>query len=135
MIVKVIPESKSKHSVSLRGKNILVIDDFNNFRIAMKNILTFSGAKAIDEAVSGEEAVNKMSSKNYDLVMCDYNLGPGKDGMQVLEEVKYRNYITHSTIFMMVTADNSMDKFMGAMEYQPDDYLIKPFTREILRKK
>ena len=135
MIVKVIPESKSKHSVSLRGKNILVIDDFNNFRIAMKNILTFSGAKAIDEAVSGEEAVNKMSSKNYDLVMCDYNLGPGKDGMQVLEEVKYRNYITHSTIFMMVTADNSMDKFMGAMEYQPDDYLIKPFTREILEKK
>lgn len=135
MIVKVITESKSKHSVNLRGKNILVIDDFNNFRIAMKNILTFSGAKAIDEAVNGEEAVSKMSSKNYDLVMCDYNLGPGKDGQQVLEEVKYRNYITHSTIFMMVTADNSMDKFMGAMEYQPDDYLIKPFTREILEKK
>ncbi|MCX5828231.1 MAG: response regulator [Deltaproteobacteria bacterium] len=112
-----------------------MIDDYGNFRVAVKNMLTFFGVKAIDEAVSGEEAVSKMSDKSYDLVMCDYNLGPGKDGQQVLEEVKYRNYITHSTIFMMITADNSMDKFMGAMEYQPDDYLIKPFTREILEKK
>jgi len=135
MIVKVIKESESKQSINLRGKHILVIDDFNNFRTAVKNMLTFSGIKAIDEAVNGEEAVNKMSINSYDLVMCDYNLGPGKDGQQVLEEVKYRNYITHSTIFMMVTADNSMDKFMGAMEYQPDDYLIKPFTRETLEKK
>ncbi|MFA5179866.1 MAG: response regulator [Syntrophales bacterium] len=112
-----------------------MIDDFDNFRVAMKNMLTFFGVKAIDEAISGEEAVNKMASKSYDLVMCDYNLGPGKDGQQVLEEVKYRNFISHSSIFMMITADNSMDKFMGAMEYQPDDYLIKPFTREILEKK
>lgn len=119
----------------MRGKNVLVIDDFNNFRFAVRNMLNFSGLKSIDEAVNGEEAVSKMSKKNYDLVMCDYNLGPGKDGQQVLEEVKYRNYINHSTIFMMVTADNSMDKFMGAMEYQPDDYLIKPFTRETLEKK
>jgi tetratricopeptide (TPR) repeat protein len=133
MIAKVLKESKQ--SPNLRGKSILVIDDYGNFRVAVKNMLTFIGVKAIDEAVSGEEAVSKMSDKNYDLVMCDYNLGPGKDGQQVLEEVKYRNYITHSTIFMMVTADNSMDKFMGAMEYQPDDYLIKPFTREILEKK
>jgi tetratricopeptide (TPR) repeat protein len=112
-----------------------VIDDFDNFRIAVKNMLNFFGVKTIDEAVSGEEAVNKMAGKIYDLVMCDYNLGPGKDGQQVLEEVKYRNYLDNSSIFMMVTADNSMDKFMGAMEYHPDDYLIKPFTREILEKK
>lgn len=135
MIVKAIKESESKKSIIMRGKNVLVIDDFNNFRFAVRNMLNFSGIKSIDEAVNGEEAVNKMSKKNYDLVMCDYNLGPGKDGQQVLEEVKYRNYINHSTIFMMVTADNSMDKFMGAMEYQPDDYLIKPFTRETLEKK
>jgi tetratricopeptide (TPR) repeat protein len=135
MIVKVIKASKSKQSPNLRGKNILVIEDYDYFRIAVKNMLTFFGVKAIDEAVNGEEAIDKMSSKSYDLVMCDYNLGPGKDGQQVLEEVKYRNYITQSTIFIMITADNSMDKFMGAMEYKPDDYLIKPFTRETLEKK
>lgn len=135
MIVKRYTSSKSKQSPNLRGKNILVIEDYDYFRAAVKNMLTFFGVKAIDEAVNGEEAVNKMSAKSYDLVLCDYNLGPGKDGQQVLEEAKYRNYITKSTIFIMITADNSMDKFMGAMEYQPDDYLIKPFTREILEKK
>ena len=63
MIVKVIKASKSKQSPNLRGKNILVIEDYDYFRIAVKNMLTFFGVKAIDEAVNGEEAIDKMPSE------------------------------------------------------------------------
>ncbi len=77
----------------------------------------------------------KMSSSKYDIILCDYNLGPGKDGQQVLEEARCREYMDHSTVFIMVTAENTMEMIMGALEYQPDDYLIKPFSKEALEKK
>jgi tetratricopeptide (TPR) repeat protein len=74
-----------------------------------------------------------MQDKAYDVILCDYNLGPGKkDGQQVLEEAKYREFIRYSTIFIMLTAENTMAMVMGAFEYQPDDYLIKPINNAVL---
>jgi DNA-binding response OmpR family regulator len=76
-----------------------------------------------------------MAAQRYDIILCDYNLGQGKDGQQVLEEARFREFMSPSTIFVMITAENTMDMFMGVLEYSPDDYLIKPFTKEALGKK
>ena len=131
-----VPSSQpSSTTDDLKKKNVLVVDDFSSFRLTVKNMLRSFNIAYIDDAASGEEAVEKMSSKKYDIILCDYNLGPGKDGQQVLEEARFREYIDHSTVFIMVTAENTMDMIMGALEYQPDDYLIKPFTKEALEKK
>jgi tetratricopeptide (TPR) repeat protein len=119
----------------LKKKKVLVVEDFFNFRLTIRRMLRSFNISDIDEAADGEEAVKKLAYKKYDIILCDYNLGPGKDGQQVLEEVKYRGYIDYSTIFMMVTALNATDMVMGALEYQPDDYLIKPFTKVTLEKK
>ena len=73
--------------------------------------------------------------RRYDIILCDYNLGPGKSGQQVLEEAKFREYINYSSIFIMVTAENTLEMIMGAAEYDPDDYLMKPFAKEVLAKK
>jgi tetratricopeptide (TPR) repeat protein len=132
---KKIPSSQSSSTVDLQKKSVLVVDDFYNFRLTVKKMLRSLNIPNVDEASDGVEAVNKMSSKKYDIILCDYNLGPGKDGQQVLEEARYREYIDHSTIFIMVTAENTTDMIMGALEYQPDDYLLKPFPRETLEKK
>ena len=130
-----IPSSQSSSTDDLKKKKVLVVEDFLNFRLTLRNMLRSFNIANIDEASSGEEAVEKISSKKYDIILCDYNLGPGKDGQQVLEEARCCEYIDHSTVFIMVTAENTMDMIMGALEYQPDDYLIKPFTREALEKK
>jgi len=130
-----ILSSQSSSTDDLKKKKVLVVEDFFNFRLTLRNMLRSFNIANIDEASSGEEAVEKISSKKYDIILCDYNLGPGKDGQQVLEEARCCEYIDHSTVFIMVTAENTMDMIMGALEYQPDDYLIKPFTREALEKK
>ncbi|MBP8981263.1 MAG: response regulator, partial [Syntrophobacterales bacterium] len=114
---------------------MLLVDDFRNFIITMRNMLASLGFVIIDTANDGEEAVSRIMSRRYDIVLCDYNLGPGKDGQQVLEEVKQRQLLSPLTIFMMVTAENSLEMVMGAAEYQPDEYLIKPFTKQVLEKK
>jgi tetratricopeptide (TPR) repeat protein len=121
--------------VDLAKKKVLVVEDFFSFRLTLKNMLRSFNITDIDEAASGEEAIRKIAIKRYDIILCDYNLGPGKDGQQVLEEAKHREYINYTTIFMMVTAENTLDMFMGALEYQPDHYLMKPFTKEVLEKK
>lgn len=132
---KNIPSSQSSSTGDLQKKSVLVVEDFYNFRLTVKRMLRSLNITNVDEASDGVEAVNKMSSKKYDIILCDYNLGPGKDGQQVLEEAKHREYIDYSTIFIMVTAENTTDMIMGALEYQPDDYLLKPFPRETLEKK
>lgn len=119
----------------LKRKKVLVIDDFLNFRITVRNMLVALGMTQVDEAFNGEEAVRKMALRRYDIVLCDYNLGAGKDGQQVLEEVKHRRFIGYGTVYMMVTAENTLDMVMGVAECEPDDYLMKPFTRQMLEKK
>lgn len=120
--------------LDLSYKQFLVIDDFGEFRSSIRRMLWGFNAKDIDDAAHGEAAIELMSNKSYDVILCDYNLGYNrKDGQQVFEEARHRNLIKFSTVFMMITAENSMQMVMGAVEYQPDDYLIKPFSREVLR--
>lgn len=116
-------------SIDLSGKKILVIDDFPEMRSMLRKMGVAYRGTDIDDAKNGEEAVKCMAKKKYDIILCDYNLGEGKDGQQVLEEAKHKNLINPATIFMMITAENTVEMVMGAMEYYPDGYLSKPFTK------
>ncbi|HUH67165.1 MAG TPA: response regulator [Syntrophales bacterium] len=132
---KHVDTSASTTPLDLTNKRIIVIEDFLSFRMTLRNMLRTFNCTSIDEAENGEEAIRKMADKRYDIILCDYNLGPGKDGQQVLEEARFREFMSPSSVFVMITAENTMDMFMGVMEYNPDDYLIKPFTKEALGKK
>lgn len=115
-------------------KKILIIDDFGQYRAILGTMLTSLGATDIEEASDGDSAIGKIANKRYDIILCDYRLGSNKkDGQQLLEEVKQRGLIRYSTIFMMITAENLNTMVMGAIEYKPDDYLIKPFSRKLLQ--
>jgi tetratricopeptide (TPR) repeat protein len=128
------PESQTP-LINLKMKIVLVVDDFFNFRLTMKNMLRSFGMNYIDDATTGEEAIRKLALRRYDIILCDYNLGHGKSGQQILEEAKFRGYINYSSVFIMVTAENTLEMIMGAAEYEPDDYLMKPFAKEVLEKK
>jgi tetratricopeptide (TPR) repeat protein len=114
------------------GKNYLVVDDFIGVRQLLRESLRSLGAKNIDQASSGGEAMGLLARVRYDVVLCDYNLGEGKNGQQVLEEARVRNLLNPSTVWMMVSAEKSVESVMGAAEHQPDAYLIKPITEGVL---
>jgi CheY-like chemotaxis protein/predicted Zn-dependent protease len=111
----------------------LVVDDFGDMRSMIKNMLMACGVKEISTANNGAQAIECLESKRYDVVLCDYNLGPGKDGQQVLEEAKHRQLIGLGCVFIMITAENTRDMVMGAVEYEPDSYLTKPFNKDLLK--
>ncbi|MDB5754448.1 MAG: response regulator receiver protein [Massilia sp.] len=118
--------------VDWADKHYLVVDDFVGVRQLLRESLRNLGARNIDQASSGGEAIALLSRIRYDVVLCDYNLGEGKNGQQVLEEARMRNFLLPSSVWMMVSAEKSVESVMGAAEHQPDAYLIKPITEGVL---
>lgn len=119
--------------VDFQNKTFLVIDDIIGVRSSMRITISTLGGVKIDMAANAADAINKIEHRTYDIVLCDYSLGDAKDGQQLLEELKRRRLIKSATIFMMVTAERSYEKVVSAVELAPDDYLIKPFSGEVLR--
>lgn len=115
------------------GKRYLVIDDFQGMRGMLREMLKSFGAKEIDMASNGGEAIALLDKNRYDVVLCDYNLGAGKNGQQVLEEAKFRNLIGLTTAWIMVSAEKTTEMVMGAAEYTPDDYIVKPVNESTMR--
>jgi tetratricopeptide (TPR) repeat protein len=118
--------------VDWADKNYLVVDDFVGIRQLLRESLRNLGAKNIDQASSGGEAMALLTKIRYDVVLCDYNLGEGKNGQQVLEEARLRHLLLPSSVWLMVSAEKSVESVMGAAEHQPDAYLIKPITEGVL---
>lgn len=118
--------------VDFQNKTFLVIDDIIGVRASMRITITTFGGVKIDMAANAADAINKIENRNYDIILCDYALGEAKDGQQLLEELKRRRLIRNATIFLMVTAERGYEKVVSAVELAPDDYLIKPFSGEVL---
>ncbi len=114
-------------------KRCLVIDDFPEIRGSLMRTLRNFGAESVDTAADGTEAVKLCSQNKYDIVMCDYNLGVGKDGQQVLEEVRFLRVLLMTSLFVLLTGESSREMVLGALECQPDDYITKPYTEASLR--
>lgn len=123
---------KVLEQIDWASKNCLVVDDFIGVRQLLRESLRNLGAKNIDQASSGGEAMALLAKLRYDVVVCDYNLGEGKNGQQVLEEARVRQLLLPSSVFVMVSAEKSVESVMGAAEHQPDAYLVKPITEGVL---
>lgn len=116
----------------LRGKRGLLIDDMPEMRTAMRIQLSDVGLEQCDTARNVKEAIERLSQNRYDLIVCDYNLGQGTDGQQLLELVRRKHLLPLSTAYLMVTGETGYEQVATAAEYAPDDYLLKPFTADLL---
>ncbi len=118
-----------------KQKTALVIDDYPDMRGSIRRMLDNFGAVKVDTASNGEEAILKCEEESYDIILADYNLGDAKNGQQILEELRFKNLLKNTSLYMMITAETTKDMVFGALEYQPDDYLTKPFTQGVLQKR
>jgi len=125
-------DGASQDGVDWASRTYLVVDDFIGVRQLLREALRSLGARHIDQAASGGEAMGLLVRTRYDVVLCDFNLGEGKNGQQVLEEARMRNLLLPSSVFLMVSAEKSVESVMGAAEHQPDAYLVKPITEGVL---
>ncbi|WP_238582355.1 response regulator [Cellvibrio sp. OA-2007] len=110
----------------------LIIDDFENFRGTLYKMLMDLGIGNVDSAASGEEALRFCKARSYDIILCDNNLGKGKSGQQVLEQLRSTDNTCSDSLFILVSAESSKGTIMAAYDYEPDAYLAKPITPKAL---
>jgi CheY-like chemotaxis protein len=114
-------------------KRVLIIDDSPAMCSSLKNTLSNFGISKCETSNSGNEAVFRIRQRAFDIIVCDYCLGEGSDGQQILEQLRRGGLIAPSVAFLMVTAERGYEKVVSCAELAPDDYLLKPFTAETMR--
>lgn len=116
----------------LDGLTALIIEPHAGMRSTIHNMLTMCGLSKIDHVGSSNQAVKHLGVKPYDLILCEYALEGGQDGQQLLEDVRHHKLMSLSTMFFMVTAEGDYGKVVSAAELGPTDYILKPFTADLL---
>jgi len=108
---------------------ILVVDDQPQMRRFMRSTLTSAGYE-IDDAKTGEEALEKIRDFHPDLVLLDINM-PGMGGLAACRAIRASTSIA---IIMLTVRDSEKDKVV-ALDAGADDFVTKPFsTPELLAR-
>jgi DNA-binding response OmpR family regulator len=104
------------------GTRILAVEDDERIRSAVKLALEDEGW-IVDEAESGEEAIDIFQRSSPDVVLIDIML-PGIDGFELCRTLRK----TSDVPVVMVTARNDTHDVVAGLEAGADDYLTKPFA-------
>jgi DNA-binding response OmpR family regulator/Tfp pilus assembly protein PilF len=116
--------------------SVLVVDPNPGMRGSLQNMLNLSGISKIEFAVSSGTAIKQLAKKTFDIILCEYDLGSGsddgQDGQQLLEDLRHHKLIGLLTIFIMITSEGVYSKVVSAAELTPTDYILKPFTVDVL---
>ena len=115
--------------MSLKGKNILVIEDDKDIRDLIAFNLKNKGFHST-EAKNGEKGVEKIREKTPDLILLDLML-PGIQGVDVCRIIK-SDKNTKNIPIIMVSALGQEEDIITGLETGADDYITKPFSIKIL---
>jgi DNA-binding response OmpR family regulator len=111
---------------------LLIVDDAKSVHAFIKAMLTDPGVKILD-AFNGKEAVALIEdcAGGIDLVLLDWEM-PIMNGLQTLEEIRSKGF---TMPIVMVTSKNDLENISAALEKGANEYVLKPFTKEILLEK
>ncbi len=111
----------------------LVVDDSRSMRMILGKTLKEIGFQ-VTEAGHGEEALARLNQgEEVDLMLVDWNM-PVMNGYELVRAVR-ANALLSSVRIMMVTTETSMSQLEQALAAGANEYLMKPFTKELLVEK
>jgi two-component system chemotaxis response regulator CheY len=116
-----------------RGMKVLVVDDYKTMTRIIRNLLKQIEINDSDEAADGHEALAKLRSGSFDLVISDWNMAP-MTGLDLLKEVRADAKLKEIP-FIMVTAESKTENVVAAKAAGVSNYIVKPFNAETLREK
>ena len=114
---------------------VLIVDRHASARNTLRMILSTLGITAVHNAASTTEVMRQVKAYSFEAIFADYHLDDGRDGQQLLEELRQQHLISLSTVYMVVTAERGYHNVVSVAELAPDDYLIKPFTADQLQSR
>jgi len=117
-------------------KRVLIIEDQRPFLLLLRGLLNSMGCTDVVTKSSAEQALALCAKQKFDIIIADLHLGAErKNGFELVEELRIRQLIKPSSIFMLISADSARPVVLGSVERRPDDYLIKPFSQVQLKNR
>jgi len=111
----------------------LVVDDARTVRLILKRILEEAGYEAI-EAENGRDALAWLASgQNAHLVFVDWDM-PEMNGIAFVKKVREQP-LYRDIRLVMVTKETRLHNVKEALDAGADEYIMKPFTRDVVRDK
>ncbi len=112
---------------------ILVVDDFATMRSMVKNLFKEVGFVNFEDAKDGVQAYIKLKQGGFGFIASDWNM-PNLDGLGLLKKIREDEELKDLP-FLMVTAEAEKEKIVQALQAGVNNYIVKPFTGEILKSK
>jgi len=112
---------------------ILVVDDYRTMVRIIQNLLKQLGFTNLDEAANGAEALSKLRSGKFGLVISDWNMEP-MTGYELLQNVRADPDLKDLP-FIMVTAESKTENVIAAKQAGVNNYIVKPFNAATLKAK
>ena len=119
------PNEKAETAIQSSRARVLVVDDEHVIRNGIARVLTGKGLEVCTLS-SGEEAVEVLAAKPFDVVFLDVKL-PGMDGLSLLRHIRAG---FPQTVVIMITGYPTMENAVECLKRGAVDYLIKPFRLE-----
>lgn len=112
----------------------MVVDDSRAIRMILTKTLKDLGFD-VCQAASGNEALTLLSRQinQLSLILVDWNM-PGISGLEFIRQARC-DVATASIPVVMVTTETEVGQMMAALEAGADEYVMKPFTKEIIADK
>src|SRR3984885_8087569 len=112
----------------------LVVDDSKAVRMILAKTLKELGFE-VREAANGREALEviEVEKSAVKLVLADWNM-PEINGLELLKRLR-QNPELSSLVVVMVTTETELDQMTAALEAGANEYVMKPFTKDILVEK
>lgn len=112
---------------------ILIVDDFATMRKIVRNLLKQIDFTNVEEADDGSTALEKLKSDDFDFVITDWNM-PQVTGLELLKTIRADEKMKKIPV-LMVTAEAEKDHIVEAAQAGVSDYVVKPFSAEVLKGK
>jgi DNA-binding NtrC family response regulator len=109
-------------------KSALVIDDDEGECCLVEDILAEESIK-VEKAVGGEMGIRMLSEKEYPVVITDLRM-PDIDGMAIIDFIRKRHM---NSLIVVITGFASIDSVIDALRSGAYDYIIKPFSTDLLK--
>ncbi len=117
----------------LKSQKVLVFDDQKSMRGLVRFALLQMGIETVDGAESGEEAIKKLSTPRYDLVITDLRMG-GISGLGLLKAIR-SHPVLRGTPVIMATSETSSDTVRQAKTAGVDAFVLKPVEPNALQQR
>ena len=111
----------------LKPINFLVVDNKSYMRHLLKGVLETLGAKRVEEAKDGGDALEAVKSLHPDIVLTEWRMGP-VNGLDFLKTIREDKSALKFTPIIMVTSETRREKVIEARNAGVTEYVAKPIT-------